>query len=113
MGLKIVPTSSGFLVFNQLMAHVYINYISCHYYHYYYYHHLHYWKELKNSGRVSRLGFVLERTENFRKLRIDLLYDLAIPLLGKYPDKTIIQKDTCAPYVHRSIIHNSQDIETT
>ena len=24
-------------------------------------------------------------------------YDLAIPLLGIYPDKTIIQKDTCTP----------------
>ena len=30
-----------------------------------------------------------------RKLKIGLLYDPAIPLLGIYPDKTIIQKDTC------------------
>ena len=30
-----------------------------------------------------------------RKLKIELPYDLAIPLLGIYPDKTIIQKDTC------------------
>ena len=30
-----------------------------------------------------------------RKLNIQLLYDPAIPLLGIYPDKTIIQKDTC------------------
>ena len=29
-----------------------------------------------------------------RKLKIELLYDLAIPLLGIYLDKTIIQKDT-------------------
>ena len=32
-----------------------------------------------------------------RKLKIELPYDSGIPLLGIYPDKTIIQKDTCAP----------------
>ena len=32
-----------------------------------------------------------------RKLKIELPYDPAIPLLGIYPDKTIIQKDTCSP----------------
>ena len=32
-----------------------------------------------------------------RKLKIDLPYDPAIPLLGIYPDKTITQKDTCTP----------------
>ena len=30
-----------------------------------------------------------------RKLKIELPYDPAIPLLGTYPDKIIIQKDTC------------------
>ena len=30
-----------------------------------------------------------------RKLKIELPYDPAIPLLGIYPVKTIIQKDTC------------------
>ena len=30
-----------------------------------------------------------------RKLKIELLYDPAIPLLGVYPDKTVIQKDIC------------------
>ena len=30
-----------------------------------------------------------------KKLKIELPYDPAIPLLGIYPDKTIIQKDTC------------------
>ena len=29
-----------------------------------------------------------------KKLKIELSYDPAIPLLGIYPDKTIIQKDT-------------------
>ena len=33
----------------------------------------------------------------------------AISLLGIYPDKTIIQKDACAPIF---TIHNSQDMET-
>ena len=32
-----------------------------------------------------------------KKLKIELQYDLAIPLLGIYPEKTIIQKDTCTP----------------
>ena len=30
-----------------------------------------------------------------QKLRIDLPYDPAIPLLGIYPEKTIIQKESC------------------
>ena len=32
-----------------------------------------------------------------KKLKIELPYDPAIPLLGVYLDKTIIQKDTCTP----------------
>ena len=31
------------------------------------------------------------------KLKIELPYDPATPLLGIYVDKTIIQKDTCTP----------------
>ena len=30
-----------------------------------------------------------------KKLKIELRYDPAIPLLGIYPEKTIIQKETC------------------
>ena len=30
-----------------------------------------------------------------RKLKTELTYDPAIPLLGVYSDKTVIQKDTC------------------
>ena len=30
-----------------------------------------------------------------KKLKIELPYDPAIPLLGIYPEKTIIQKETC------------------
>ena len=32
-----------------------------------------------------------------KKLKIELLYDPVIPLLGIYPEKTIIRKDICTP----------------
>ena len=32
-----------------------------------------------------------------KKLKIEILYDQAIPLLGVYPEKTVIQKDPCTP----------------
>ena len=32
-----------------------------------------------------------------KKIGIKLPYDLAIPQLGTYSEKTIIQKDTCTP----------------
>ena len=32
-----------------------------------------------------------------KKLKIELLYDPAIPLLGRYLEKTMIQKDPCIP----------------
>ena len=32
-----------------------------------------------------------------QKLKIELPYDPTIPLLGIYPEKTIIRKDTCTP----------------
>ena len=32
-----------------------------------------------------------------KKLNLELPYDPVIPLLGIYPEKTIIQKDTCTP----------------
>ena len=45
-----------------------------------------------------------------KKLKVELPYDPAIPLLGIYPEKTIIQKDTCCN-VDCSTIYNSQDME--
>ena len=51
---------------------------------------------------------------SLKKLKIELQYDPAIPLLGIYPEKTIIQKDACTPFdVHCSTIYNSQDMEAT
>ena len=32
-----------------------------------------------------------------KKLKIELPYDPAITLLGIYPDKTLMQRDTCTP----------------
>ena len=34
---------------------------------------------------------------SLKKLKIELPYDPATPLLGKYPENTIIQKDTGTP----------------
>ena len=42
-----------------------------------------------------------------KKLKIESPYDPEIPLLGVYPDKTLIQKDT------HTAIHNSQMMATT
>ena len=53
---------------------------------------LHCWRECK---LVQPLWKTVWRV--LRKLKIELPYDPAIPLLGIYPDKTIIQKDTCTP----------------
>ena len=40
-----------------------------------------------------------------KKLKIELPYDPAIPLLGIYPEKTIIQKDTCISVFITASIH--------
>jgi len=56
----------------------------------------------------------LQRTVGrfLKKLKIEPSYDPAIPFLGIYPEKTIIQKDTCA-CAHSSTIYNRQDVEAT
>ena len=51
---------------------------------------LHYWWECK---LIQPLWRTLWRF--LEKQKIELPYDPAIPLLGIYPEKTIIQKDTC------------------
>ena len=45
-----------------------------------------------------------------KKLKIELPYDPAVPLLGTYPEKTILERYVW-PGVHDSIIYNSQDVE--
>ena len=47
-----------------------------------------------------------------KKLKIELPYDPAIPLLGIYPEKTIIQR-VMHLSVHCSSIYSSQDMEIT
>ena len=48
---------------------------------------------------VSKLVQPLWRTvwRFLKKLKIELPYNPAIPLLGIYPEKTIFRKDTCSP----------------
>ena len=41
-----------------------------------------------------------------KKLKIELSYDPAIPLLGIYPEKTIIQKDTCRDFPGGAVVKN-------
>ena len=69
---------------------------------------LHWWWECK-------LVQPLWKTEwrFLRKRKTESPYDPAIPLLGIYLDKTIIQKDDTQPYVQGSTIHNSQNMEAT
>ena len=51
---------------------------------------LHCWWECKLIQPLWRtVGRIL------KKLKIELPYDPAVPLLGIYPEKTIIRKDTC------------------
>ena len=38
-----------------------------------------------------------------KKLKIELPFDPAIPLLGIYPEKTMTQKDTCTPMFIRAL----------
>ena len=53
---------------------------------------LHCWWEYKLVQPVWRTVWRF-----LKKLKIELPYDPAIPLLGIYPEKTVIQKDTCTP----------------
>ena len=54
--------------------------------------HLHCWWECKLIQPLWRTVWSF-----LRKLKIELPYDPAMPLLGIYPEKTIIQKHTCTP----------------
>ena len=56
-------------------------------------------ESLYTTGLDCKLLQPLWKTvwQGLRKLKIELPYDPAIPLLGIYPDKTVIQKDTFIP----------------
>ena len=51
------------------------------------------------GGNVSKLIQPLWRIvwRIFKKLKIELSYDIAIPVLGIYPEKILIQRDACTP----------------
>ena len=53
---------------------------------------LNYWWECKLIQSLWRKLWRL-----LKKLKIELLYDPAIPLLRIYPERTIISKDICTP----------------
>ena len=62
---------------------------------------LHCWWECKLIQTLQRtlLRFI-------KKLELEIAFDSAIPLLGIYPEDTIIEKDMY-PSVHCSTIYNS------
>ena len=47
-----------------------------------------------------------------KKLKLELPYDPAVPLLGMYLEKTLNSERYVCPSVH-STIYNSQDMEAT
>jgi len=51
--------------------------------------------------------------DTLRKLKVELPYDPAIPLLSICIWTKLIQQDNVHFYVHRSTTHNSQERETT
>ena len=54
-----------------------------------------------------------------KKTKIESPYDPAIPLLGIYPEKALIQNDTCSPMFIATLFtiakdrDNIQDMDTT
>ena len=48
---------------------------------------------------------------SLKKLKIDLSFDPAIPLLGIHLEKTKVQKDKCTPNVHCNSVYNSQNMK--
>ena len=52
--------------------------------------------ELPRKAKKSKRQKKKKKKER-KKLKIELTYDLAIPVLGIYLNKTIIQNDICTP----------------
>ena len=73
------------------------------------------WRKVSSptlGGNVNWVQPLWRKHEGFlKKLKTELPYDPAIPLLSIYPEKTTIWKDTCMPIF--SSIYNSQDMEAT
>ena len=79
------------------------------------------WSECGEKGTLlccwweCKLGQPLWKTvwRYLKKLNIELPYDPTIPLLGIYPDKNFIEKETCTPMFITALFTISQDMETT
>ena len=69
---------------------------------------LHCWWEYKLIQPLWRIVWRL-----LKKLKLELPYDLAIPLLGTYPEKNHTSQRHMHPSVHWSTVYNSQDMEAT
>ena len=50
---------------------------------------------------------------SLKKLKIELPYDHAVPLLGIYPEKSMVQKDACTPMFIAALLIIAQDVEAT
>ena len=60
----------------------------------------------------NSMEFALKKKK--KKNKLELLYNVGIPLQGIYPLQGIIQKDTCTqPDAHCSTLDKSQDMEAT
>ena len=52
-------------------------------------------------------------SSDLKKLQIELPYDLAIPLLGTYPEKTIVQKESCTTVFIAVLFTVARTLEAT
>ena len=68
---------------------------------------------LAQSLHLPNSHYGEQHGDSFKTLGINLPYDPATPLLGLYPEKTIIEKDACTPNVHCSTLYHSQIMEAT
>ena len=55
------------------------------------------WTKLSERSQFQKANHWYSHYGKLKKLKIELPYDPPVPLLGIYPDKTIIQKDTFSP----------------
>ena len=76
-----------------------------------------YWSRGHNCNPLLDCQSQLEKVDILysmevpQKFKIRLLYDPAIPLLGKEV-KSPFQRDNLDPHIHCNVIYNSQDMET-
>ena len=62
------------------------------------------WWECKLVQALWKTEWRFLKQNKTKHLNIELPYDPAIPFLGIFPDKTIIQKDTCIPMLIAALL---------